>query len=99
MVSSEELLTNLDLCSKNIESWLPVSYWRPLNPLLVGHGQLVCKAVKPLCGECDAGREGMCPSAKGEGTKKYQKVAVRDGAVKEAVKEEALPLLSVELDR
>ncbi|KAJ2779424.1 alpha,alpha-trehalase nth1 [Coemansia javaensis] len=44
-----------------LEAWMPRSLWREINPLLVGLGQTVCRAVGPRCGECPASR--FCPSA------------------------------------
>jgi endonuclease III len=31
---------------------VPERYWIPLNPLLVQHGQNVCRPISPKCGEC-----------------------------------------------
>ncbi len=31
---------------------VPEEYWIPLNPLLVQHGQNVCRPIGPRCGEC-----------------------------------------------
>ncbi|KAJ1729968.1 alpha,alpha-trehalase nth1 [Coemansia biformis] len=44
-----------------LESWMPKSLWREINPLLVGLGQMVCRGVGPKCGECPVNR--FCPSA------------------------------------
>ncbi|KAJ2790322.1 alpha,alpha-trehalase nth1, partial [Coemansia guatemalensis] len=44
-----------------LESWMPRSLWREINPLLVGLGQTVCRGVGPKCGECPVSR--FCPSA------------------------------------
>ncbi|KAJ2321453.1 alpha,alpha-trehalase nth1 [Coemansia sp. RSA 2704] len=44
-----------------LESWMPKSLWREINPLLVGLGQTVCRAVGPRCAECPVNR--YCPSA------------------------------------
>ncbi|ORX74483.1 DNA glycosylase, partial [Linderina pennispora] len=44
-----------------LESWLPKSLWREINPMLVGFGQTVCRAVGPKCGECPVAN--FCPSA------------------------------------
>ena len=49
---------------------LPERYWIPLNPLLVQHGQNLCRPRNPLCGRCPivsdcatgiALREGRAP--------------------------------------
>ncbi|KAI7825913.1 DNA glycosylase, partial [Kickxella alabastrina] len=44
-----------------LESWMPKSLWREINPLLVGLGQTVCRGVGPKCGECPVSQ--YCPSA------------------------------------
>ncbi|ORY02250.1 DNA glycosylase [Basidiobolus meristosporus CBS 931.73] len=44
-----------------LEDWLPQEYWRGINPLLVGFGQIMCKGVKPKCSECPVSQ--WCPSA------------------------------------
>ena len=35
-----------------LQKWLPKQLWREINPLLVGFGQTICKAVKPSCSSC-----------------------------------------------
>ncbi|KAJ2554210.1 alpha,alpha-trehalase nth1 [Coemansia sp. RSA 1933] len=45
----------------SLESWMPKSLWREINPILVGLGQTVCRAVGPKCGECPVSRH--CPSS------------------------------------
>jgi adenine-specific DNA glycosylase len=47
-----------------LESWLPVELWGPVNPLLVGFGQSICLPRVPKCGECKLANEGICPFAK-----------------------------------
>jgi adenine-specific DNA glycosylase len=47
-----------------LESWLPVERWGPVNPLLVGFGQSICLPRVPKCGECKLADEGICPFAK-----------------------------------
>eukprot|EP00768_Dysnectes_brevis_P002832 gnl/Dysnectes_brevis/2071_a2394_979.p3 GENE.gnl/Dysnectes_brevis/2071_a2394_979~~gnl/Dysnectes_brevis/2071_a2394_979.p3 ORF type:complete len:279 (-),score=93.19 gnl/Dysnectes_brevis/2071_a2394_979:155-991(-) len=47
--------------SLDIEDWLPHDRWRPVNPLLVGWGQVVCKGQHPKCGECPLSSAGLCP--------------------------------------
>jgi len=51
-----------------LESWLPKERWRPINLLLVGFGQTICKPVGPLCGECSVNK--LCPVGKKEVSKK-----------------------------
>ncbi|KAJ1725549.1 alpha,alpha-trehalase nth1 [Coemansia erecta] len=44
----------------SLESWMPKSLWREINPLLVGLGQTICRGVGPKCGECPVSQ--YCPS-------------------------------------
>ncbi len=37
---------------RELERVVPRAYWIPLNPLLVQHGQNLCRPRNPLCGEC-----------------------------------------------
>ena len=46
-----------------LESWLPESYWRPINQLLVGFGQTICTPLRPRCDECTLSQLELCPSA------------------------------------
>mmetsp|Transcript_39084 Transcript_39084/g.85046 ORF Transcript_39084/g.85046 Transcript_39084/m.85046 type:complete len:373 (-) Transcript_39084:186-1304(-) len=46
---------------KVLESWLPVSEWVGINPLLVGLGQKVCSPQRPHCSDCLL--SDLCPSA------------------------------------
>lgn len=43
-----------------IESFLPENVWGEINVLLVGHGQTVCKPIKPRCLECSLAE--ICPT-------------------------------------
>lgn len=36
----------------DLKKLLPEKYWGPVNGLLILHGRRICKARKPLCGEC-----------------------------------------------
>ncbi|ONK57840.1 uncharacterized protein A4U43_C09F4730 [Asparagus officinalis] len=45
----------------SLETWLPKDEWDPINPLLVGFGQTVCKPLRPRCGDCSINK--LCPSA------------------------------------
>ncbi|KAI9318377.1 DNA glycosylase [Dichotomocladium elegans] len=71
---------------KALESWLPREYWRPVNPMLVGFGQILCLPRGPRCGECPV--RDLCPSAviTTEKVKKEIKIEKKGFAV---VKEEA----------
>jgi endonuclease-3 len=44
---------------KQLEDWLPEHLWGPVNPLLVGFGQTLCKPVKPNCQSCPV--KNYCP--------------------------------------
>jgi endonuclease III len=37
---------------KALREVVPERYWIPVNPLLVQHGQNVCRPIGPKCGEC-----------------------------------------------
>ncbi|HZY69803.1 MAG TPA: endonuclease III [Thermoplasmata archaeon] len=39
---------------------LPREYWIPINPMLVQHGQNLCRPRNPLCGECPI--QEFCPT-------------------------------------
>ncbi|KAJ1947237.1 alpha,alpha-trehalase nth1 [Kickxella alabastrina] len=56
-----------------LESWMPKSLWREINPLLVGLGQTVCRGVGPKCGECPVSQ--YCPSAQ----MRRRSASLRDG--------------------
>ncbi|WVO17159.1 hypothetical protein L204_104851 [Cryptococcus depauperatus] len=57
----------------NLQSWLPTHLHKPINPLLVGFGQVVCLPVGPRCDICLLGSKKICPSrisgANGKGRK------------------------------
>lgn len=46
---------------KELESWLPVEYWKPINQLFVGFGQTICTPTHPKCKICKVNH--LCPSA------------------------------------
>jgi len=48
---------------KALEEWLPKPLWTKINPMLVGFGQKVCKAVSPLCSDCYLAAADLCPAA------------------------------------
>ncbi|ORX59160.1 DNA glycosylase [Piromyces finnis] len=52
---------NPEIARVNLESWLPDKYWKEINPLLVGFGQICCLPVNPKCSECPVHH---CPSRK-----------------------------------
>ncbi|KAK3114479.1 alpha,alpha-trehalase nth1 [Teratosphaeriaceae sp. CCFEE 6253] len=61
-----------------LEAWLPRERWHAINHLLVGFGQTVCLPVGRRCGECDLGKEGLCPSqVKGSPVKRRVKREVK----------------------
>eukprot|EP00833_Pecoramyces_ruminatium_P002854 jgi/Orpsp1_1/1176886/evm.model.c7180000059388.2 len=43
----------------NLERWLPKTYWKEINPLLVGFGQICCLPISPKCNQCPVKN---CPS-------------------------------------
>ena len=67
-----------------LEGWLPVEFWGPVNPLLVGFGQTVCLPRVPKCGECKLADEGICPFAK-KGLKMWRERQSRKTTVKKEV--------------
>ncbi|PIN17446.1 Endonuclease III [Handroanthus impetiginosus] len=46
---------------ESLQLWLPKEEWVPINPLLVGFGQMICTPLRPRCGICTI--SGFCPSA------------------------------------
>ena len=42
-----------------LEDWLPRDRWAPVNVLLVGFGQTLCKPIGPRCYECPV--RDLCP--------------------------------------
>mmetsp|Transcript_19627 Transcript_19627/g.31156 ORF Transcript_19627/g.31156 Transcript_19627/m.31156 type:complete len:120 (-) Transcript_19627:84-443(-) len=53
--------TNPEQTRKALETWLPREHWAEINPMLVGLGQTICKARKPLCSKCNV--KDLCPYA------------------------------------
>ncbi|RSH94217.1 DNA N-glycosylase and apurinic/apyrimidinic (AP) lyase [Saitozyma podzolica] len=57
----------------NLQSWLPPELHKPINPMLVGFGQVICLPVGPRCDICLLGKAKICPSrvanVKAEGRK------------------------------
>lgn len=51
---------NPEKTRKLLESWLPKEHWKEVNPLMVGLGQTVCRAIGPKCHECAITH--LCPS-------------------------------------
>ena len=37
---------------RDLMALLPRKHWGPLNYLLISHGRTICRARRPLCGEC-----------------------------------------------
>lgn len=70
---------------KELEGWLPQPYWEPVNSLLVGFGQTICRPIGPRCYECPA-RE-ICP-----------KIGVVMSSQKKKLLSEALLLAGIVLD-
>ncbi|WVF66948.1 hypothetical protein IAT40_001691 [Kwoniella sp. CBS 6097] len=46
----------------NLQSWLPPELHKPINPMLVGFGQMICLPVGPRCDVCLLGQKKICPS-------------------------------------
>ncbi|OXC68949.1 hypothetical protein AYX13_02560 [Cryptococcus neoformans] len=46
----------------NLQSWLPPHLHKPINPLMVGFGQVICLPVGPRCDICLLGQKEICPS-------------------------------------
>lgn len=57
----------------NLQSWLPSELHKPINPMLVGFGQVICLPIGPRCDLCLLGQKKICPSrvsgVKAEGRK------------------------------
>ncbi|EUC66053.1 endonuclease III [Rhizoctonia solani AG-3 Rhs1AP] len=60
----------------NLQSWLPRNLHAPINPLLVGFGQIICLPVGPRCDSCLLSAQGLCPSANAKATGKGKKPIV-----------------------
>ncbi|KAI8390827.1 DNA glycosylase [Radiomyces spectabilis] len=58
---------------KSLEKWLPKEYWQPINPLLVGFGQITCLPRGPRCAECPVNQ--YCPSVEIKKVKQKKVVA------------------------
>ncbi|RKO93485.1 DNA glycosylase, partial [Blyttiomyces helicus] len=51
---AQENITRMEL-----EDWLPAERWGPVNTLLVGFGQTLCRPIGPKCHECPV--KDLCP--------------------------------------
>ncbi|BEJ13336.1 hypothetical protein CspHIS471_0305100 [Cutaneotrichosporon sp. HIS471] len=74
----------------NLESWLPPELHRPINPLLVGFGQVICLPVGPRCDICLLGQQKLCPSRVTVNAANRKEIAFRftaDDDVKREVEE------------
>ncbi|KAJ1310519.1 hypothetical protein OPQ81_007250 [Rhizoctonia solani] len=60
----------------NLQSWLPEHLRAPINPLLVGFGQVICLPVGPRCDACLLNSQNLCPSANKKATGKGKKPIV-----------------------
>jgi endonuclease-3 len=67
---------------KQLESFIPKTYWKEFNGLFVGFGQTICQPVLPKCENCILS-DGTCPSAKkylsAKKTKKAKKRGCQEG--------------------
>lgn len=43
-----------------LEKWLPKEYWNPINPLLVGFGQVICQPRGRRCDLCSLSQTKLC---------------------------------------
>lgn len=59
---------------KQLENWLPKDLWRPINPLLVGFGQIHCLPRAPRCASCPV--EIYCPGSERDSRKKGKTMKV-----------------------
>lgn len=70
----------------NLQSWLPSELHKPINPMMVGFGQIICLPVGPRCDVCLLGKRKMCPSrvakVNGEGRKEVVYTFTDDDGVK-----------------
>ncbi|WVQ79007.1 hypothetical protein IAT38_001099 [Cryptococcus sp. DSM 104549] len=62
----------------NLQSWLPQHLHKPINPLLVGFGQVICLPVGPRCDICLLGEQKICPSRVGGVKAQGRKAVVYD---------------------
>lgn len=46
----------------SLEEWLPKQYWREINPLLVGFGQMICLPRGRRCDICSLATSNICPN-------------------------------------
>lgn len=67
---------------KELEDWLPKSYWKEVNWLLVGFGQQICTPQRPKCSQCLS--KEICPFARNP-----KNFAKKSGQNKKQLKEEA----------
>ena len=77
----------------NLQSWLPSHLHKPINPMMVGFGQVICLPVGPRCDVCLLGQKALCPSrVKVDATKRKEVVYTfrdeQDGAKVEVKYEE-----------
>ncbi|KAI8575458.1 hypothetical protein K450DRAFT_180761 [Umbelopsis ramanniana AG] len=57
-----------------LEAWLPKEYWKEINPLFVGFGQITCLPRGPRCNACPV--NDLCPSAKLTSTIKKRRLSI-----------------------
>ncbi|ODN95282.1 endonuclease III [Cryptococcus wingfieldii CBS 7118] len=80
--------TNPEQTRLNLQSWLPEKLHKPINPLMVGFGQMICLPVGPRCDLCLLGQRGICPSrVRGVTGKGRKDVVFTFGEVEEEGKE------------
>ena len=53
--------SNAESTRRQLEKWVPQPQWTDFTTAVVGFGQVCCRAVAPLCGECPVA--ALCPSS------------------------------------
>ncbi|KAG8778951.1 DNA N-glycosylase and apurinic/apyrimidinic (AP) lyase [Ceratobasidium sp. 428] len=79
----------------NLQSWLPLELRKPINPLLVGFGQVICLPIGPRCDSCTLATEGLCPSARADVSAKGRKPIVYTSKVEPKAEVPDAPNLDV----
>lgn len=85
----------------NLQSWLPPELHKPINPMLVGFGQVICLPVGPRCDICLLGKAKICPSrvanVKAEGRKEVVYTFTAEDEVKMEVVQQGQGPAKVEI--
>jgi len=73
-IQRSDRLELISLDYQALEAWLPKEYWKEINPLFVGFGQITCLPRGPRCNACPV--NDLCPSAKLISTIKKRRLSV-----------------------